>query len=79
MHEDEAQFGGGLEDVFAVTLGVRGIVEGKELVGDIAPTAGEIGDAGTQGLGRESAAPGVARLTEKLADGFEELAGVLGD
>jgi hypothetical protein len=53
LHEDEAQFGGGFEDEFTVTLGVAGIVEGDDLVGDGAATAGEIGDAGAQGFGRE--------------------------
>jgi hypothetical protein len=49
LHEDHAQFGGGFEDEFAVTLGVAGIVEGDELVGDGAAAAGKIGDPGAQG------------------------------
>src|ERR1019366_8832929 len=79
LHEDHAQFHGGFEDEFAVALGVAGIVEGDELVGDGASAAGEIGDASAQGLGGggwEHVWPG---LTEELADGFEELGGVLGD
>ena len=79
LHEDEAQFGGGFEDEFAVALGAGGIVEGDELVGDGAAAAGEIGDAGAEGLGRESGAPGAAGFAEELADGFEDLGGVLGD
>jgi hypothetical protein len=78
-HEDHAEFGGGVEDEFAVALGVAGIVEGGELVGDDAAAAGEIGDAGAQGFGREIAAFGTAGFVEKLADGFEELGRVLGD
>jgi hypothetical protein len=78
-HEDHAQFSGGVENKLAVALGVAGIVEGDELVGDDAAAAGEIGDAGSQGLGREIAALGAAGFVEKLADGFEQLGRVLGD
>ncbi len=46
LHEDEAEFGSGLEDEVAVALGVGGIVEGDELVGDGASAKGEIGNAG---------------------------------
>ena len=79
LHEDHAEFGGGFEDEFAVAPGVAGIVEGDELVGNGAATAGEIGDASAQGFGREIAAPGAAGFAEELADGFKELRGVLWD
>jgi hypothetical protein len=38
-----------------------------------------MGDAGAQGLGNEIAAPGTAGFVKDLADGFEDLGGVLGD
>src|ERR1035437_6988795 len=52
LHEDEAQFGGGLEDELAVVLGAGGIVEGGELVGDVTAAAGEFSDAGGEGPGK---------------------------
>jgi hypothetical protein len=58
---------------------VGGIVEGDELVGDVAAAAGETGEAGAQGGGQEIAALGAAGFVEDLADGFEDLGGVLGD
>ena len=79
LHEDHAEFGGGFENEFAVALGVEGIVEGDELVGDGAAAAGEIGDASAEGFGRESAVLGAAGFVEKLADGFEQLGRVVGD
>jgi hypothetical protein len=79
LHEDHAEFGGGFEDEFAVAPGVAGIVEGDELVGDGAAAVGEIGDAGVEGLGRESMALAAAGFAEDLADGFEERGSVLGD
>lgn len=54
LPEAEAQFGGGLEDGFAVGLGVGGIVEGEALMGDVTPAAGELSDASAEGLGRGS-------------------------
>ena len=79
LHEDEAQFGGGLENEFAVALGAGGIVESDELVGDDAAAAGEIGGAGTHGLGSGFAGLGAAGFAEELTDGFEDLRRVLGD
>jgi hypothetical protein len=79
LHEDHADFGGGFEDEFAVARGVGGIVEGDGLVGDGACAVAETGDAGAEGLRRESGAPGASRLAEDLTEGFEDLGGVLGD
>jgi len=79
LHEDEAQFGGGLDDDLAVALGAGGIVEGDELVGDVTAAAGEIGDAGVEGLGRAGGAPGAAGFAEELADGLEDLGSVFGE
>ena len=79
LHEDEAQFGGGFEDELAVALGAGGVVEGEELVGDVTAAAGEVGDAGVEGLGRAGAVSGAARFAEELADGIEDLGSVLGD
>jgi hypothetical protein len=79
LHEDDAEFGGGFEDEFAVAVGVAGMVEGDELVSDGASAGGEIGDAGAEGPGRESAALVGLGLTEEMADGFEKFGGVLGD
>jgi hypothetical protein len=79
LHEDHAQFGGGFEDEFAVALRAGGIVEGDELVGDGAAAAGEIGNAGAEGLGRGSGAPGGPGFVQEAPDGFEDLGGVLGD
>jgi hypothetical protein len=78
LHEDHADFGGGLEDEFAVARGVGGIVEGDELVGDGACAVAEIGDAGAEGLRRESGAPGASRLAEDLTEGFEDPGGFSG-
>jgi hypothetical protein len=79
LHEEEAEFGGGFEDEFAVAVGVGGIVEGDELVGEGASLVGEIGEASAQGFGRGSAAPGAAGFVEDLGDGLENLWGVLRD
>jgi hypothetical protein len=79
LHEDEAQFDGGFENEFAVALGAGGIVEGGELVGDFTTAAGELGNAGADGLGRGSGASGAAGFAEELTDGFEDLRRVLGD
>ena len=79
LHEDEAQFGGGFENEFAVALGAGGIVESDELVGDDAAAADEIGGAGTHGLGGGFAGLGAAGFAEELTDGFENLRRVLGD
>ena len=78
LHEDEAQFGGGLEDELAVVLGAGGIVEGDELVGDVTAAAGEFSDAGGEGPGKAGGTPGAAGFAEKLADGIEDLGSVLG-
>jgi hypothetical protein len=45
----------------------------------MAAAVGEIGDAGTEGLGTGSGAPGAAGFAEELADGIEDLGRVLGD
>jgi hypothetical protein len=79
LHEDEAQFGGGFEDGLAVAVGAGGFVEGDELVGDVTAAAGEVGDAGVEGLGREGGASGAAGFAEELADGIEDLGSVLGN
>src|ERR1019366_1275814 len=75
LHEDEAQFGGGLENEFAVALGAGGIVESDELVGDDAAAAGEIGGAGTHGLGSGFAGLGAAGFAGGLTEGFRGLWG----
>src|ERR1035437_2936751 len=79
LHEDEGQFGGGFENEFAVALGAGGIVKSDELVGDDAAAAGEIGGAGTHGLGSGFAGLGAAGFAGELTDGFEGLRGGLGD
>jgi hypothetical protein len=79
LHEDEAKFGGGFEDGLAVALGAGGIVEGEELVGDVTAAAGEVGDAGIEGLGSAGGVSGAASFAEELADGIEHLGSVLGD
>jgi hypothetical protein len=81
LHEDHAQFGGGFADELAIAFRVGGIVEGDQLVGDVAAAAGESKDADAQGLGNrnEIASPGAAGFVKDLADGFEDLGGVLGD
>jgi hypothetical protein len=79
LHEDHAQFGGGFEDELAVAVGAGGIVEGEELVGDFAAAAGEVSDAGVEGLGREGGVFGAAGFAEELADGIEDLGSILGD
>src|ERR1039457_2315624 len=78
LHEDHAELGGNFEDEFAVALGAAVIVEGNELVDDGASAAGEAFGAGAEGLGMRSVVL-LARLTDELVDGFEDLGCVLGD
>src|SRR6185369_17326521 len=79
LHEDQANFGGGFEDEFAVARGPGGIVEGDELVGEFARAVAETDDAHANGFWSGCGSLGARRFAENLTDGFQDLGRVLRD